>query len=231
MEYLRWRISETAAVQPTAWDAGPISRRVRRDTMITDIDDQLADWVENVLGPVAFSLGPPEQAPADAGVSCYLMELLDNPPLRTSRRPPLQIFLRYLVTIWASAPKEAHQMLEDLLFATMEAPDLQVEVEPLTAAGWRALGVTPRPSFFLRVPLRRERPQPGVKLVRQPLGIEAVPVASLQGQVVGVGGVPLARAVVPTDTFSSRCCPLGCTCDSSASGPRDRRYATRLRTP
>jgi hypothetical protein len=164
--------------------------------MITDIDDQLADWVENVLGPVAFSLGPPEQAPADAGVSCYLMELLDNPPLRTSRRPPLQIFLRYLVTIWASAPKEAHQMLEDLLFATMEAPDLQVEVEPLTAAGWRALGVTPRPSFFLRVPLRRERPQPGVKLVRQPLGIEAVPVASLQGQVVGVGGVPLARAVV-----------------------------------
>jgi hypothetical protein len=167
-----------------------------RDIMISDIDEQLAGWVGNVLGPVAFSLAPPEQAPADIGVSCYLMELLDNPPLRTTRRPPLQITLRYLVTTWADTAQQAHEMLEELLFATMETPDLEVEVEPAEPTMWAALGVAPRPSFFLRVPLRRERPQPGVKLVRQPLGIEAVPIASLQGQVVGLQDVPLAGAVV-----------------------------------
>jgi hypothetical protein len=164
--------------------------------MITDIDDQLTDWVETVLGSIPVSLAPPEQDPTEVGVSCYLMELVDNPPLRTTKRPPLQIMLRYLVTTWADTPREAHRMLEELLFAAMETPDLGVEVQSLEPAVWAALGVAPRPSFFLRLPLRRERPQPSAKLVRQPLGIEAVPVASLQGQVLGMGGVPLAGAVV-----------------------------------
>ena len=164
--------------------------------MIEDIDRQLAEWVENVLGPVTFSLSPPGGGDGERGVSCYLFELADAPPPRTLERTPLQLSLRYLITTWAAKPEQAHTMIEELVFAAMETAQFQVDLDPIPVAVWAALDVAPQPHFVLRIPLRRERPQLEPRLVRRPLGIKAVPLTSLRGRILGPEDIPLVGAVV-----------------------------------
>jgi len=94
-----------------------------------------------------LSLEAPGVRPTGRGVGLYLLELIQSPPPSTSRRPPLQLALRYLVTAWSDKPEDAHQMLVDLMFAAMENSDFQVEQEPVPLTLWTALTVPPRPSF------------------------------------------------------------------------------------
>jgi len=164
--------------------------------MIDQIDEQLRAWIRETLDVPPPSLSPPDDAQKDRGVNLYLLELVDKPPTRGTRRTPLQIALRYLVTTWADEPEEAHRLLGELVFAAMEKPDLEVELEPIPATTWAALGVKPRPSFVLRVPLQLERPEAAVKLVREPLVVQDAPSTSLRGIVLGPGDAPLARALV-----------------------------------
>jgi hypothetical protein len=87
-------------------------------------------------------------------------------------------------------------MLGDLVFAAMEDPELHVELEPLPPAIWSALRVTPRPSFIVRIPLRRGRPELAVERVRVPLELRAAPIVRLHGLVLGPDDVPVAGAHV-----------------------------------
>lgn len=164
--------------------------------MIDQVDVFLEEWIASTLGDLPFSLAPPTGELDGKGVSCYLLELADFPPPRTTNRPPLQFYLRYLITTWAEDPQEAHRMLGELVFAAMENPELRVEFEPPPAATWSALGVTPRPSFILRIPLRRERPEPAVERVRVPLELRAAPIVTLHGVVLGPDDVPVMGAYV-----------------------------------
>lgn len=165
--------------------------------MIDQVDGRLKEWVTKTLGrPVTVCFSSPASEPADCGVHLFLFELRDDPPARGSRRPPLQVSLRYLVTTWASAPEDAHRMLGELLFAAMADPELEVELEPLPAAFWSALGASPQPSFILRLPVRVERPEPDVQYVRHPLALWPVHTRSLQGIVLTPENVPLVGATV-----------------------------------
>lgn len=164
--------------------------------MIDQVDSRLREWAANTLDIRTISLRPPTDDQSDRGASLYLVELISAPPLRTVQRPPLQLSLRYLVSTWAEEPEEAHRLLGGLVFAAMEHPEFEVEIEPVPAAVWMALGVIPRPSFFLRVPLRRERPQPEAKYVRKPLVVQTAPVTNLSGVVVGPEEIPLVGATV-----------------------------------
>ncbi len=164
--------------------------------MIEKVDEHLRDWVEAILGPVSVSLAPPADKQNGPGVNLYLFELIDTPPARGTKRPPLQLSLDYLVTTWAEEPQEAHRLLGELVFAAMESTDFDVELEPLPATTWAAFGVPPQPSFVLRVPLRRERPEPDISLVRRPLVVRAAPTTSLHGMVVGPEDMPIAGAIV-----------------------------------
>jgi hypothetical protein len=125
-----------------------------------------------------------------------LLELGDDPALRSTKRPPLQLTLHYLVTAWAEEPQEAHRLLGELAFATMTHVEHRIDLQPVPAAVWAALGLAPRPAFVLTTPLRRERPQPPHKYVRFPLEVKGAPVISLQGIVVDAEGAPLAGASV-----------------------------------
>ena len=164
--------------------------------MIEHMDQQLREWVEGVLGAVTLSLDPPEDERADKGINLYLLEVADAPALRSSRSSPLQLSLRYLMTSWADTPEEAHRLLGQLVFAAMETPEFEVELEPLPAATWMAIGAKLRPSIVLRVPLRKERPEPPVKLVRHPLVVQASSITSLQGVVLGPNDMPISGARV-----------------------------------
>jgi hypothetical protein len=175
--------------------------------MLDEVDARLRAWVGRVLGEVPVSLEVPERRLLENGVSLYLLELGSAPPPRTERRPPLRLSACYLVTAGADSAERAHRLLGELAFAAMEEQDLEVDLSPVPLALWTGLGLPPRPSFKLRVPVLRERPVPVVPRVRAPLAVHAAPISdSLVGVVVGPGDVPIPGALVelPSLRLSTR---------------------------
>lgn len=163
--------------------------------MADPVGKELKEWVEATLEGTSVSLAPPSDE--GEGVHLYLMGFGAEPPARSTRtRVPLQLALRYLVTAYAEAPEEAHSLLVELAFAAMEHDDVELDLDPIPAALWSAFGVRPRPAFVLVVPLRRERPQPEVPYVRQPLVVHAGPVTRLEGIVLGPDRIPVVGASV-----------------------------------
>jgi hypothetical protein len=176
----------------------PIDKRLSSwvQRLIDQTDHQISDWIGTILPDTTISLGLPGTVSGGRGVSLYLMELAASPPLRGSERPPLQVELRYLITTWAEAPEEAHRLLGELLFASLERSDLEVDLRPLTGETWSAFGVAPVPSFVLRAPVRQARPLSPAPPVRLPLRIEPAILGSLSGRVVLRDGTPLPGARV-----------------------------------
>jgi hypothetical protein len=161
--------------------------------MAFELDERLKDWVGSIVQQADFSLGTPVMKKDGRGVGAYLLDILQTPPASTSKRPPLQLALRYLITSWSETPEEAHQMLVDLMFAAMDNLDFQVESQPIPLEVWTAFGVAPQPSFILRVPMRMERPEPSTKLVREPMKIQSSPIMAFHGLLLGPREIPLSH--------------------------------------
>jgi len=107
--------------------------------MIDQVDQDLVRWVQNILTDSKVSLTPPQPSEAGEGVGLFLMDTVLTPPARGTKRPPLQITLRYLVTTWAESPEKAHRMFGELLFAALESSEFEVESKPPDV--WKAFGV------------------------------------------------------------------------------------------
>jgi hypothetical protein len=170
-----------------------------RFDQIDQVTLSVKEWAGNVALDASISFGPPASQSTGQGVSIYLLDIASRPPMRGIARAPLQIQLRYLVSTWAGDPLEAQRLLGDLVFAAMQNADYEVALEPLPPATWHAFGVRPQPSFLLCLPLCRQRPEPETRLVLKPLVIQAAPVVSLDGLVLGVldsEEAPLAGARV-----------------------------------
>jgi hypothetical protein len=164
--------------------------------MIDEVDRRLKDWVKSILEGVEVHFTAPNNAAEQRGIGLYLMEVVVMPPASTTKLPPLQVALRFLVTSWSEDPEEAHRLLGELVFAAMENPELEVELAPVSVAVWRALGVAPRPSFVIRVPLQRVRHMPKAKPVTAFPIVTTLAVVSLHGVVRGPNDIPLADAEV-----------------------------------
>jgi len=165
--------------------------------MIEAIDQRLSEWIGSVLAEdIEVSLLPPGHTGDRKIVGLYLKDILASAPTRGSRRPPLQVLLRYLVTAWSKSPQEAHQVLGQLLFAAMEHADYEVDLEPIPAQVWSAFGTFPMPAFMLCLPLRLERPQKPVQLIRSPIEVQQSPLVRVEGMVMGPEEIPLANARV-----------------------------------
>ncbi len=164
--------------------------------MIDDADARLKEWVTSVSGAVDVSLGLPREVKAGRAVNLYLLEMLQTPQPRGPKRPPLEVTLRYLVTSSADSPEEAHRILGALVFAAMEQSDFEVESERVSGETWMALGLPPRASFVLRLPVRKERPEAPVKLVRRPVMVSAVGTSTLYGVVVSPEDTPIVQALI-----------------------------------
>jgi hypothetical protein len=164
--------------------------------MIDAVDQRLKDWVNRIHDQAEVHFTAPKSADAIKGIGLYLMEVAILPPPSTAKLPPLQVALRYLVTSWSDDPQAAHRLLGDLLFAAMEDPEVEVEPQAVPISVWSAFGVAPRPSFVLRVPLRRERSKPKAKPVSTVSFTTMMAVGGLHGIVLGPGDTPLAGAEV-----------------------------------
>lgn len=160
------------------------------------LDDRLKRWIGGIVNGVTVSLGPPEAQPSGRGVGLYLLELLQTSSISTTKPPPLQLTLRYLVTTWSEQPEDAHEVLTCLFFAAMESKEFEVERTPPSIEIWRAFGVPPRPAFLLRAPLLQERPRTPAKLVRQPVRVELVTRAAFHGKIVGPEDIPISHCLV-----------------------------------
>jgi hypothetical protein len=165
-------------------------------TDFDEVDQWLKEWVGSVLEVPEISLGAPIGRREGRGVNLYLIELKDKPPLRTMKRPPQQLLLRYLVTTWADRPEDAHHLLGQIVFAAMDNPEFEIDLNPVSIDAWRAFDTAPQPSFLLGVTLQRLRIEPKERIVREPLIVKLSPFTSLHGIVLGPGDVPLAEARV-----------------------------------
>ncbi|AGC48258.1 hypothetical protein MYSTI_06986 [Myxococcus stipitatus DSM 14675] len=178
--------------------------------MIDEVDQRLKSWVRRIAGDAPVYLGVPDRETVEHGVCLYLLELGPAPLSRGGRRTPLQISVCYLVTAGADSPERAHRLLGELVFAALEEAEFEVDLTPVPAATWAGLRVAPRPGFRLRLAVRRDRPQPVVHHVRFP---SVVPLAeALLGCVVGLGGKPVAGALVelPALSLATRTDDQGC---------------------
>jgi uncharacterized protein DUF4255 len=163
--------------------------------LIEQVDQRLRDWISNLLGITDISLAPPGESQAGRHINLYLLEVIPTLTTQKVKRPPLQLTLRYLLTVHFDDPTEAHRLLGDLIFAAMEQTDFQVEYDALPLSAWPSLNAVPQPSLILNVPLLKERPEPEIKPVRKAI-FHAVPVVSLDGTVVGPEDMPLFGASV-----------------------------------
>jgi hypothetical protein len=164
--------------------------------MIDQVDQDLRDWVTSTLTGIDVSLDVPTAKAKGPTVVLYLFELTQTPPPRSTKRPPLQLTLRYLVTVQEARTEVGHQLLGELMLAAMQNPRFEVEAEPIPLAFWAALTIAPKPSFVLRVPLRIDRDQPQAPLVRTPIVVNSAPLSPLDGLVLGPGDIPLSGAMV-----------------------------------
>jgi hypothetical protein len=166
--------------------------------MIDEIDARLSDWVKSSLGKEKAELffGIPKDAPKAVTVTLSLVGVLPTPSPRTPQRPPLKLVLRYLISVQAEDVEDAHRILGTLAFSAMEVPDFEMEPEAPAPELWRAIGIPLQPSFALRVPLLKSRPEPKARRVRFPLVIKTSPVRSLSGVVLGPGEIPIMGARV-----------------------------------
>ncbi len=167
--------------------------------MIDQVDRELKAWVSNAgsIEETKVTLSPPG---ADQGlVSLYLIQvarvMTPNESPRNSP-PPSIIMLHYLVSVQDDDLLRAHRLLGDLMFAALEEPDFEVNLDPFPLAAWTAFQHIPQPAFVLKVPLRRERPEREVKLVTKPLDLRAVQVTSLHGLLLGPEDIPVHGALV-----------------------------------
>lgn len=166
--------------------------------MIEDLDDRLLAWAREASGVPAV-LGPPQPVVGGEGVAVHLLDVRPAPPDRSRTPPPLQAWVRYLVTVSAADTPSAHRLLGKLTLAALQREDLELVDERPDGAMWAAFGVPPGPSLTIRTLLRVERTVPAAPAVRQPLLVQPATMRPLAGAVVGPGDQPLmgARVGVP----------------------------------
>ena len=169
--------------------------------MIEKIGQGIRDWIGSVIKGAEVVFGLPDEGARSAQIGLYLMDLSQSHCARVGKLQPIKINLRYLVTAWSPRPEEGHRLLGELIFAALEkpekeAPEFEVVVEPLPVEAWAVLGAAPRPSFFLRTPLRRERPETTAPLVKEPVVLRPSPMRALSGTVYEAGGMPIMGARV-----------------------------------
>lgn len=163
--------------------------------MIDRVDAELKDWIQSVARGAEVWTSPPSDEREAAHIGLYLFALAEAPTRRGREVNALEIRLRYLITSSAPTPEEAHRLLGEVVFASLEREDFEVELGQVSPELWSGFGIHPRPAFILQVPLRRERHVPAPPRVKT-LVTRAVPTEALVGQVLGPGDLPIAGAFV-----------------------------------
>jgi hypothetical protein len=170
---------------------------------IQDANAKLCKWAEEACPGAHATLNPPgaESQPNGSGISIYLLEVGAWPAVLSGARPPLQLYLRYLVTAQDGDTQKQHEILNALAFSALDS-NLHLESEAFPVTLWPALGIRPQPSLLLRVAIQRERETPAVNLVRQMPELTIMPASELLGVVMDSNERPLERCSVEVLPFN-----------------------------
>ncbi len=161
---------------------------------LDEIEGRLRAWVARIEPAAAVAIGPADRT-AELGVSFQLLGMASHREPRGRLRPPVRLWLRYLVTTWAGDAGRAERLLVNLALDATEQPDLEVDfrarridVGPVPPA--------PSPSFEIRLLITRSRTAPAAKRVLEPLIVRGAQSVRVAGTVLGPGDVPIAGAIV-----------------------------------
>ncbi len=176
--------------------AKTVARPRIRSVVTPTTEDRLRDWVKSVDPNADVSLGPPGDETHGRGASVHLLDISQQLPVRGVGRPPLQLWLRYLVTTWGADPVDANKLLVELAYSAAEQHDMEIEPQNVSPDTWLALKTLARASFVIRVSARRARALPIAPPVLHPLRLEAAQPMFIAGVVRTSAGIPLADAIV-----------------------------------
>jgi hypothetical protein len=171
--------------------------------ILTEADDLLRTWLGSVAGGVPVLAGVPADGATQPALTAYLLGLEPTASLsRAGQLPaPVVVRLRYLLCADAADAAGALALLDSVMTAALDLNELdghrvEVDLDPVPAETWLALGARLRPSFTLRIDARHVRLPAEVPLVREPLTLTGGTVRSLSGRLLGPGDVPLMGAEV-----------------------------------
>jgi hypothetical protein len=120
------------------------------EVMFHEISERLVAWAAAVAGEPIATLGPPSAETSGRRISLSLVDVIPQATSDASKAR-LEVSLRYLATVSAGTPVEAHRLLGLLTFAAMSRADLAVDGERPTMQFWLALGATPQPCLSFQV--------------------------------------------------------------------------------
>lgn len=164
--------------------------------MLDETSRTILAWASDVSGVEHTTLSLPDSSLSTPQVSVLLTDFSDHPPMRGNGRSPLQFIARYHVLVAAPDPEDAHRILGELIFAALENPTFDVDLHPIDSGHWQAVGAAPLPSFMLRIPVRRPRPESKAPYVRKPITIQMEPQSVLEGTVSSPDNAPVPSARV-----------------------------------
>lgn len=176
------------------------------------INQFLNSWATKIVGKSVLVSNGFESEAGKSQVTIFLHELVPTPPSHRNSIAPLQFGLRYLVSATgANSVGEGHLLLEKLVFAAMENEELELELSSPSPEFWISLGVTMRPSFWLKIKHGHPRSQEQAPPVTEPVELRTSPTAILYGNVVSPTGIPIVGAQVglPSDNISVATDSLG----------------------
>ena len=106
------------------------------------------------------------------------------------------VLLTYLVTLQAQDQSTAHALMGTLVSALMNQTEFEYELEPPPIEIWQTFGAKPAPTFIIKMPVSLPQKYPQVPKIKQPPSVRLGSVASLTGQLLGPGDVPLVNAQI-----------------------------------
>jgi hypothetical protein len=122
--------------------------------MFHDASIRLVDWINQIAHEPIAALGLGASAGSGRRIG---LSLVDVRPQASRPGARVDVTLRYLVTVSADVPTEAHRLLGELTFAAMTHRDFQVDREPLPLEFWLAHDLAPQPSLVVSLTVSRDR--------------------------------------------------------------------------
>lgn len=170
----------------TRRDARPL-RQDRDPLGVTAHAGLLAD-----IAGKRVEVGLPPTSSGRSSLYLHPLELREAGPARAAGWQPVDALAAHLVTATAQDGLQALGLLSLVALAAQEDRRVLCDLVPPSTALWQALGVPPRPSWTLLVPLIKPRESAAAPPVTAPLAVGLSGLVPITGQVVGGGGRPQA---------------------------------------
>lgn len=158
---------------------------------------RLAAWIGAVAGATPVAVAPREAAPEPGRIEVRLAGIAPRAEPRALDRRVDRLAADYLVTWRLDDPVAEARLHSELAFAlAAEEEGFELAGSPDLAAANTRTGAGSAAALLIRCDLLRARTLARAPRVREPAVTQLIPLASLDGVVLGPDNVPIAGATV-----------------------------------